>query len=141
MFFRSEQTRSRASRRPWILLNAWEVRHANDIAKKERKSQKPRSLRYISPSANESCLPTLNMTTWLIVGATHGIGLEYVRQLLQRGDRVLATINEVTTASQLWTLAGASPTAACRLLQCDATKEESILVGNAAPASHAHSDH
>ena len=80
------------------------------------------------------------MTTWLIVGATHGIGLEFVRQLLQRGDRVLATTPEVTEASQLWTLAGASPTAACRLLECDVTREESIIVEDAIPALHVRSD-
>ena len=78
--------------------------------------------------------PNNNMSTWLIVGATHGLGLEFVRQLLRRGDRVLATTNEIEKASQLWTLAGASPTAACRLLECDVIREESIIVGDAARA-------
>lgn len=75
-----------------------------------------------------------NMSTWLIVGATQGIGLEFVRQLLWRGDRVLATTHEIEKASQLWTLAGGSPTASCRLVECDVTREESIIVGDAARA-------
>ncbi len=74
------------------------------------------------------------MPTWLIVGATRGIGLEFVRQLLRRGDRVLATTREVAKASQLWSLAGSSAAAACRLIECDVTREDSIIVGDAAPA-------
>lgn len=84
--------------------------------------------------------PSHNMSTWLIVGATHGIGLEFVRQLLRRGDRVLATTHDVAKASQLWTLAGASATAACRLLECDVMREESIIVGDAVRAFHVSSN-
>lgn len=68
------------------------------------------------------------MATWIIVGATSGIGLEFVRQLLERGDRVLATTRETSKASQLWTLAGAAPLGLCRLLECDVTVETSIIV-------------
>jgi short-subunit dehydrogenase len=83
--------------------------------------------------ADEYYASNVTITTWLVVGATRGIGLEFVRQLLQRGDRVLATTREVAKASQLWTLAGASPAAACRLLECDVTREESVLVGDVSP--------
>ena len=68
------------------------------------------------------------MPTWVIVGATRGIGLEFVRQLLGRGDRVLATTREASKASSLWKLAGDAPLGACRLLECDVTIETSIIV-------------
>ena len=69
------------------------------------------------------------MAVWVIVGASRGIGLEFVRQLLARGDRVLATVRDPTKASQLWTLAGAAPMANCHLLECDVSLESSIAVG------------
>ena len=68
------------------------------------------------------------MAVWIIVGASRGIGLEWVRQLLHRGDRVYATVRDPTKASQLWTLAGASPKANCHLLECDVASEASITV-------------
>ena len=68
------------------------------------------------------------MATWVVVGATRGIGLEFVRQLLGRGDRVLATTREASKASLLWKLAGAAPLGACHLLECDVTVETSIIV-------------
>jgi NAD(P)-dependent dehydrogenase (short-subunit alcohol dehydrogenase family) len=43
--------------------------------------------------------------TWLITGANRGIGLEYARQLLKRGDRVIATAREPAAASELNALA------------------------------------
>lgn len=74
------------------------------------------------------CTDMIAMTTWVIVGATRGIGLEFVRQILKRGDRVIATARSTTKASQLWTLAGAAPLGACRLLECDVTIDASINV-------------
>lgn len=46
--------------------------------------------------------------TWLILGASRGIGLEFVRQLLARGDRIIATVRETFAAhaSALWGEAG-----------------------------------
>lgn len=35
--------------------------------------------------------PTTGPATWFVTGASHGLGLELVKQLLQRGDRVAAT--------------------------------------------------
>lgn len=70
------------------------------------------------------------MAIWIIVGATKGIGLEFVKQLLERGDHVLATARTVTTASNLWQLAGGTYAGACRILQCDVTKDDSITVGH-----------
>jgi len=41
---------------------------------------------------------------WFISGANRGLGLEYVRQLLARGDRVIATAREPEKASELGAL-------------------------------------
>ena len=75
---------------------------------------------------------SMSPATWIIVGATRGIGLEMVRQLLHRGERVIATVRSTTKASQLWTLsAGAAAPrlgAWCRMLECDVTVDESINV-------------
>ena len=70
----------------------------------------------------------LAMSTWLIVGASRGIGLEFVRQLLARGDRVIATVRDPARASQLWSLAGAADHGACQLLECDVKSDASINV-------------
>lgn len=45
----------------------------------------------------------------LVTGANRGIGLEFVRQLLARGDRVVATCRQPGKASALNALAGAHP--------------------------------
>ncbi|MCJ1227205.1 hypothetical protein MMC12_003860 [Toensbergia leucococca] len=63
------------------------------------------------------------MSTWAIVG----IGLEFVRQLLARGDNVLATVRDTSRASQLWSIAGTADQGSCRLLECDVDSESSIV--------------
>ena len=68
------------------------------------------------------------MATWIIVGASRGIGLEWVRQLLAGGNHVIATIRDPAKASQLWALAGAAERGSCQLLECDVTQESSIVV-------------
>ena len=73
------------------------------------------------------------MPTWVIVGASRGIGLEFVRQLLARGDRVIATVRNPAKASQLWALAGEAGRGACSLLECDVTAETSIIVSRKFP--------
>ena len=45
----------------------------------------------------------------LVTGGNRGIGLEFVRQLLARGDRVVATCRHPGKAAQLNALAGAHP--------------------------------
>lgn len=71
--------------------------------------------------------------TWLIVGASRGIGLEFVRQLLGRDTssvRIFATVRERNTdlnASALWRQAGGDH-GRCQLLVCDVLSEESIAV-------------
>jgi len=68
------------------------------------------------------------MSTWIIVGASRGIGLEFVRQLLARGDHVIATIRDPAKASQLWALAGSAVGGSCQLFECDVTQDASITV-------------
>ena len=71
---------------------------------------------------------SLSSAVWIIIGSSRGIGLEFVRQLLARGNRVYAVIRDPANASQLWALAGAAPMANCELLECDVANEASIIV-------------
>lgn len=68
-------------------------------------------------------------TTWLIVGASRGIGLEFVRQLLAREERIFATVREpyANHASALWGQAG-SDHGRCQMFLCDVLSEASIVV-------------
>lgn len=68
-------------------------------------------------------------STWAVIGASRGIGLEFVRQLLDKGEQVVAAVREPTTAKQIWQYAGqqARPFS-CVIEQCDVTSEESIDV-------------
>ena len=70
------------------------------------------------------------MAVWIVIGASRGIGLEWVRQLLARGDHVYATVRDPAKASQLWTLAGSAPRANCQLLLCDVSSEASIVASD-----------
>ncbi|KAF2873100.1 hypothetical protein BDV95DRAFT_627872 [Massariosphaeria phaeospora] len=69
-----------------------------------------------------------DLTTWLIVGASRGIGLEFVRQLLARGERIIATVREpwASHASGLWGQAG-SDHGRCQMYVCDILSEDSIV--------------
>ena len=49
----------------------------------------------------------------LISGANRGIGLEFTRQLLARGNRVVATARHPGKATSLNTLAGEHPGRLC----------------------------
>ncbi|KAL2444149.1 hypothetical protein ABEF95_015232 [Exophiala dermatitidis] len=67
--------------------------------------------------------------TWVVVGASRGIGLEFVRQLLEQGNQVIAAVRKPETANGIWQLAAgvqqARP-AACLIEQCDVTDPKSI---------------
>ncbi|KAH0398268.1 NAD(P)-binding protein, partial [Aureobasidium melanogenum] len=67
--------------------------------------------------------------TWCIVGASRGIGLEFVRQLIAREDRIFATVRDVAAvhASGLWAQAGGDH-GRCQMLICDVLSEQSINV-------------
>ncbi|KAH3942043.1 hypothetical protein HBH53_192360 [Parastagonospora nodorum] len=68
-----------------------------------------------------------DFTTWLILGASRGIGLEFVRQLLTKDERIIATVREpfAAHASQLWGQAG-SDHGRCQMYICDILSEQSI---------------
>ena len=67
--------------------------------------------------------------TWLIVGASRGIGLEFVRQLLASGHRVLATARNPATSPLLDSLRSEERYQAhCAIYKCDLTVEPSIKV-------------
>ena len=86
-----------------------------------------RSSASLSPTLGNAARSAIS-SVWIIVGSSRGIGLEFVRQLLARGDRVYAVIRDPANASQLWALAGAAPMANCELLECDVADEASIIV-------------
>ena len=67
--------------------------------------------------------------TWLILGASRGIGLEFVRQLLNRDEHIMATVREPWAghASGLWGQAG-SDHGRCQMYTCDILSEQSIEV-------------
>lgn len=64
------------------------------------------------------------MSTWLVVGASRGIGLEFVKQLLQRGDRVFATARDINGPKLKGWENGAHER--CHILECDVASESSI---------------
>jgi len=70
-----------------------------------------------------------DFTTWLILGASRGIGLEFVRQLLTKNERIIATVREPWAghASGLWGQAG-SDHGRCQMYTCDILSEQSIEV-------------
>lgn len=63
--------------------------------------------------------------TWLIVGASRGIGLEFVRQIVALGHHVIATVRNPN--SDIDTLVQSAP-GKVRVLTCDVSREESINV-------------
>lgn len=63
--------------------------------------------------------------TWLVVGASRGIGLEFIKQILARGDRAIATVRSSRTALEA-IVQGASDRAT--ILTCDVSNKESIDV-------------
>lgn len=64
--------------------------------------------------------------TYLIIGASRGIGLEFCRQLLAANQRVIATARKATGSSQLWALTGTPNGTNLSILECDVVQEESV---------------
>lgn len=74
-------------------------------------------------------MATPRPSTWIIIGASRGIGLEFVRQLLEQGNQVIAAVRNIETANQIWQLsARQTRPGSCLIDQCDVTNEASIEV-------------
>ncbi|KAI1110704.1 3-oxoacyl-reductase [Nemania sp. NC0429] len=66
-------------------------------------------------------------STWVIVGASRGIGLELVKQLLEAGHRVVAAVRNVSKAPNLSHLiASQKAEDRCTVEQCDISSDEGI---------------
>ena len=77
------------------------------------------------------------MPTWIVIGASRGIGLELVRQILAQGHQVIAAVRDPTTANQLWQLAGRQTRpGSCVIEQCDVTSQTSIEVSLLQPEAN-----
>ncbi len=63
---------------------------------------------------------------------------EFVRQLLARGDQVIAAVRDPMSASELWQLtANSNRPGACEIHQCDVKSEQSIDVSSIVGRCHA----
>lgn len=62
--------------------------------------------------------------TWLVIGASRGIGYEFVEQAFARGDNVIATVRK--DAASFW-----PKQRDCKVLTCDVSHESSIDVRQA----------
>lgn len=65
------------------------------------------------------------MTTVLVTGANRGIGLEFVRQCAEAGDRVVATCRDPEAAAELQALAAGS-VGRVRILALDVASDASV---------------
>ncbi|KAI1736440.1 NAD(P)-binding protein [Xylaria scruposa] len=69
----------------------------------------------------------MDAKTWIIIGASRGIGLEFVKQLLEAGHQVVAAVRNVSAASKLYQLiTSLKAEDNCIVEQCDISNDESI---------------
>lgn len=69
--------------------------------------------------------------TWVVVGASRGIGLEFVRQLLESGHNVVAAVRNVSAAPELFDLIRSEECEhRCIVEQCDISSNESIMASH-----------
>lgn len=68
--------------------------------------------------------------TWLVVGASRGIGREFGKQLLERGDALLATVRKKTSQHEIsyWT-GDPVQSSLCSVFEADMLNEQTIDVG------------
>ncbi|CCT69328.1 related to protoporphyrinogen oxidase [Fusarium fujikuroi IMI 58289] len=64
--------------------------------------------------------------TWVVVGASRGIGLEYVKQLLQAGNRVIATARNPDASGLSAVVKARGNPEDCIIEKCDVASSESI---------------
>ncbi|KAK2030354.1 NAD(P)-binding protein [Colletotrichum zoysiae] len=70
----------------------------------------------------------MSIPTWVVVGASRGIGLEFVKQLLEAGQQVVAAVRNVSAAPMLFELIDSrNAKDKCTVEQCDIASEESIV--------------
>jgi hypothetical protein len=75
---------------------------------------------------NQRCVHAFGReSTVLVVGASRGLGLEFVRQLLGKGSYVLATYRGQQPPQELNDLMGSS-SGRLQLIRCDVASSESI---------------
>lgn len=72
--------------------------------------------------------------TWVVVGASRGIGLEYVKQLLQAGNRVIATARNPDASGLSAVVKSHGNPEDCIIEQCDVASSESIDVSPTCPS-------
>ena len=72
--------------------------------------------------------PPTRPKTYLIIGASRGIGLELTRQLLTEQHQVIAVVRNPSTASQLWQVTGSltSRPGSCIIEQCDVSLSSDV---------------
>ncbi|KAL6915566.1 hypothetical protein ACHAPO_010867 [Fusarium lateritium] len=65
--------------------------------------------------------------TWVVIGASRGIGLEFVKQLLGAEHRVIATVRDLNNTDQLRSVIRSQEEPRnCMVEQCDVANSESI---------------
>jgi NAD(P)-dependent dehydrogenase (short-subunit alcohol dehydrogenase family) len=62
---------------------------------------------------------------WVVTGANRGIGLEFAKQLIARGDRVIATVRDAKRASALRDLAQAAA-GTLEIFACDTASDSGV---------------
>lgn len=71
----------------------------------------------------------IDRETWIIIGASRGIGLEFVKQLLEAGQHVVAAVRNISNAPKLHDLITSQDASdRCIIEQCDVSSDESITV-------------
>ncbi|KAK8869232.1 short-chain dehydrogenase [Apiospora arundinis] len=69
----------------------------------------------------------MDIETWVVIGASRGIGLELVNQLLEAGQQVIAAVRDVSNAPRLLQLVTSQKAEArCSVEGCDISSDESI---------------